>query len=275
MSERGEVAGVEDAYLHFDDVFKSGIDVMVGQFQTSDPLMKRELRLTYEDYLIYKTKIGDSATNLTYDRGIMVTYGIAATGTDLVGMVVNGNGKDPADAGGNFDKDSDKNFGFRLLQGIGEHVSVGGFYYYGKEGFGAGGAAASNEITYYGPDVVIGAGPATLTVQYLHRRDTAPGYALVSDEDIKTDGIVAELVLAPQGDMGRHWITLLYNWVESDVQEKLDLGGADPGPFVRDDETYTLSHSYLIRRNVRSVLEYTYNNQQEASRFTVGVVSAF
>lgn len=31
-----------------------------------------ELRLTYEDYNIYKTSIGQSMTNLTYDRGVVV-----------------------------------------------------------------------------------------------------------------------------------------------------------------------------------------------------------
>jgi hypothetical protein len=50
MSEKGEVAGVEDAYVHFNNLFGADFDLMVGQFQVSDPLFKRELRLTYEDY---------------------------------------------------------------------------------------------------------------------------------------------------------------------------------------------------------------------------------
>src|SRR5690606_28808098 len=44
MSERGEVGGLEDEYLQFTDVGRSGISLMVGQFQSSDPLFKRELR---------------------------------------------------------------------------------------------------------------------------------------------------------------------------------------------------------------------------------------
>ena len=74
MSERGEVAGIEDAYIHFNNVFGSNLDIMLGQFQTSDPLMKRELRLTFHDYMIYKQRIGEeglSRTNLAYDRGVM------------------------------------------------------------------------------------------------------------------------------------------------------------------------------------------------------------
>src|SRR4030042_4053074 len=69
MSERGEVAGIEDAYIHFDNVFGSELDIMVGQFRTSDPLMTRELRLTFQEYEIYKHRTGMSNTDLAYDRG--------------------------------------------------------------------------------------------------------------------------------------------------------------------------------------------------------------
>ena len=149
MAERGEVAGVEDAYIHFNNLGGSTFDIMVGQFQTSDPLMKRELRLTYEDYLIYKTKVGDSQTNLTYDRGVMVTYGIESTGTDLVGMVVNGNGKPEAGEDRKFDHDKYKNFGFRIIQDIGESLPVG---YYFTPGRNSAASATKNKVLYHGPD---------------------------------------------------------------------------------------------------------------------------
>src|SRR5690554_5963527 len=64
MSERGEVAGLEDAYLQFTDIGGSGVSVMVGQFQASDPLMKRELRLEYEDYQPYRVRVGEVNTDL-------------------------------------------------------------------------------------------------------------------------------------------------------------------------------------------------------------------
>src|SRR5690606_4555473 len=38
LSERGEVAGLEDAYLQFTDIGGSGVNLMMGQFQASDPL---------------------------------------------------------------------------------------------------------------------------------------------------------------------------------------------------------------------------------------------
>ena len=66
----------------FNDVV-GDLDVIVGQFQVSDPLFKGELRLTYENYRIYKSKPGLSGIDLTYDRGVMLTYGLKG-GTDLV-----------------------------------------------------------------------------------------------------------------------------------------------------------------------------------------------
>jgi hypothetical protein len=69
FGERGEVAGLEDAFIMFNDLFGHDFDVVVGQFQVSDPLFKRELRLTFDDYQIYRAKPGKSSVNLTYDRG--------------------------------------------------------------------------------------------------------------------------------------------------------------------------------------------------------------
>ncbi|MBN1464521.1 hypothetical protein JXA02_02080, partial [candidate division KSB1 bacterium] len=163
MSERGEVAGVEDAYVHFDNILKTNLDIMIGQFQTCDPLMKRELRLSYEDYHIYKARVGNSVTNLAYDRGITLAYTIDQTGTDLIGQIVNGNGI--GDAGGDaiFDADKYKNIGVRLNQGIGDVGSFGVYYYTGKEVSAIWDYDITNEITYYGPDVNIGIGPFELT----------------------------------------------------------------------------------------------------------------
>ena len=67
------------------------LDFTVGQFQVSDPLFKRELRLTKDDYYIYKVKPGHSDVDLTYDRGVMLSYGFDS-GTDIVLEIINGNG---------------------------------------------------------------------------------------------------------------------------------------------------------------------------------------
>ncbi len=52
MNERGEIAGVEDAFLCM-QCAEFSINLYMGQFQTSDPLFKGELRLTLDPYKIY------------------------------------------------------------------------------------------------------------------------------------------------------------------------------------------------------------------------------
>jgi len=265
MSERGEVAGIEDAIIHFDDVFGSGLDVAVGQFQTSDPLMKRELRLTFDDYLAYKTKVGDSHVNLTYDRGLMLGYGLEATGTDLIATITNGNGKAEADEMHRFDEDARKNVGLRLSQGVGEHLSVGGYFYTGGEGWSSDVngplQTMDNDITWYGPDLSLSLGNAVLTAQYLVREDSSPklnGLAL----DVETKGIVAELVVQPGGPDSRHTFILLYNSIDSDLDEL-------------DYESLTGGATYLMARNVRLLVEFTRDLECETNRAVVGTVTAF
>ncbi len=46
LAERGEVAGIKDAFIMFNNLFRTELGVSAGQFQVSDPLFKRELRLT-------------------------------------------------------------------------------------------------------------------------------------------------------------------------------------------------------------------------------------
>ena len=92
--EAGEAGKIEDAFLMFNNLFGSELAFSIGQFQVSDPLFKRELRLTRGDYAIYKVKVGSSNVNLTYDRGIILSYGFE-TGTDITLEVLNGNGIGP------------------------------------------------------------------------------------------------------------------------------------------------------------------------------------
>ncbi len=271
MSEGGKVAGIEDAYVHFDNVFQTNLDIMVGQLQTSDPLMKRELRLTYEDYMIYKTRVGRSVTNLAYDRGVMLVYGVEKTGTDIIGMVVNGNGR--AEAGGDhaFDNDSFKNFGVRINQGIGDVASLGVYYYNGREESNLG---IENEFYYVGPDVNIGVGPIELTGQYLLRRDSNPLFAQSSDE-IETQGIVLELIYSPKLDRSRFYWTALYNRITSDLDDinKTVLGDYGVSPLAY--HTASLSGTYELSRNLRLLAEYTYDIEHESNRFVFGFVSAY
>jgi len=256
LSERGEVAGIEDAYIHFDNVFDTNLDIMVGQFQTSDPLMKRELRLTYEDYMFYKTYVGMSNINLAYDRGIMLVYGIEQTGTDIVAMIVNGNGK-PEAVNHKLDSDNYKNYGFRVNQALGDFLTIGGFYYSGKEGHAD--SIKTNEVTYYGPDLSVGLGPLELTGQYLYRKDTNPNFTQTK-KDIETSGYIMEVVYSPDLEKSRYYFTGLYNNIDSDIYKY---------------ETATLSFTYLVARNLRILSEYTRDLQLDKNRLVFGIIGAF
>ena len=66
----------------FNNLFGSELDITVGQFQISDPLFKRELRLTKDDYYIYDEKqyaiIGQS-TKTVIQLGDEVTVKVKKT----------------------------------------------------------------------------------------------------------------------------------------------------------------------------------------------------
>ena len=82
-------------------------------------------------------------------------------------------------------------------------------------------------------------------------------------EDVLTHGGFAEFIFSPKGDMSNWYLTLLGNWVDSDMDE-LDYSSA------------TLHAGYLLRRNVRLVGEYTYQfSNEEYGRASLGIVAAF
>ena len=209
FGERGEVAGLEDAFLMFNNVFNSELDVYLGQFQVSDPLFKRELRLTLEDYQIYRVKPGRSAANLTYDRGVMLTYGLP-TGTDITVEILNGAGIGAADAARQFDSDKYKNTFFRVSQDLAENLRLGGFVYWGREAEGD----KTNTLWMAGPDLTVAAENVELNVQYVERRDDNPFY-LTGGYQVKTRGAFGELTITPGGDKGRWYGAALMNWSHS------------------------------------------------------------
>ncbi len=263
--ERGEVAGLEDAYIHFNNIGGSEFDIMAGQFQVSDPLFKRELRLTFEDYQMYRIRVGDTRANLTYDRGIMLTYGFDF-GLDLVGQIVNGNGIPEAE-NRIFDIDTEKAYALRASQSVGP-VRIGAFGYYNKEKgrFLADEESpiAANELWYAGVDGTVGGARWELNAQYLRREDDNP-FFLTGDTTVATstlDGGLAELTILPNGDDSRWIVVALYNRVEGD-SERYDV------------ETATLSLNHMAARNLRFVFEGTYNLVAEEPAFTIGAMGGF
>lgn len=257
FSERGDVAGIEDAFIMFNNIFGSELDIYIGQFQVSDPLFKRELRLTFDDYLIYKTKPGLSNIDLTYDRGLMFTYGFD-TNTDFTLEILNGGGIGGANNLRNFDSDKYKNFFGRIDQGISDNLRIGAFGYWGKEKQGT----PVNETTMYGPDVTVTVENLELNVQYVFRDDNNPNFNLGTTAKIKTDGGFAELIYRPEGDNSSWYAAGLFNLVESDIN-------------ILNQKSAAFHVGYMLRRNIRLVGEYSYNLTDEYGRLGVGFVTAF
>ena len=264
LSERGEVAGVEDAYLYFRDFLGSPIGLAVGQFQVSDPLFKRELRLTYEDYEIYTTTVGRIPLDLGYDRGFMASY-TAPFGSDFVFETVNGNGLREAE-GRPFDQDSFKNLFLRWSHGF-PLIRIGAFGYYGETINGQ-----TNITQMYGPDLTLSTDRLEINLQYLWRKDDNPMLIGNPGETVTTHGGLGEVIYAPRADRSRWYLIGLYNYRTSNL---LDEYALNPGQFDLEYHSASLAWTYLIARNFRLLTEYNYNLTEEAHRMTVGFVSAF
>ena len=267
--ESGEVGKIEDAWFMFNNLFGTELDFTIGQFQVSDPLFKRELRLTRDDYYIYKVRPGNSMVDLTYDRGIMLGYGFES-GTDLVLEVVNGSGIGEEFFSGTFDNDKYKNLFGRISQDAGEHLRIGAMGYWGKEeqespeeDFNE-----TSEIWMLGGDATISFEPLELNLQYIERNDGNPIFLSDSQTlyqnpfDIKTRGAFAELILRPEGDESDWYGVALFNWIES---EDTDLNLKQLG----------IHFGYLLRRNIRLVAEYSQNFTHKYGKVGLGFVTAF
>lgn len=214
--ENGEPGKIEDAWLMFNDLFGSKLDFTIGQFQVSDPVFKRELRLTRDDYYIYKVKPGRSNVDLTYDRGIMLAYGFDS-GTDLTLEIVNGNGIGEG-VSNLFDDDKYKNFFGRISQDIGENLRLGALGYWGKEEKTILDLAQTNQLYVFGADATISLDPLELNLQFIERNDDN---ALFVDNktDTKTRGAFGELIYRPEGDASKWYSVAIFNWIESDFRE--------------------------------------------------------
>jgi hypothetical protein len=267
--ESGEPGKIEDAWFMFNNLFGTELDFTIGQFQVCDPLFKRELRLTRDDYYIYKVRPGASMVDLTYDRGIMFNYGFES-GTDLVLEVVNGSGIGEGFLNGNFDNDKYKNFFGRISQDAGEHLRVGAMGYWGKEER----TYVTNETRYVkngiwmlGADATLNYETLELNLQFIHRDDDNPNFLNeFNDPDlerrIKTNGGFAELIYRPEGDESDWYSVALFNWIESG-QTDLNL------------KQLGVHFGYLLRRNIRLVAEYSQNFTSKYGTIGVGFVTAF
>ncbi|MBL8197632.1 MAG: hypothetical protein JNJ67_01745 [Chromatiales bacterium] len=81
--DNGETV-IEDAWFRHDDLFGSEIAMQLGQFQVSDLMFPREVRLSFQDYYAYR------AAGITYERGVVFDRDVGPVGLGL--GLVNGSG---------------------------------------------------------------------------------------------------------------------------------------------------------------------------------------
>lgn len=282
-SERGDVAGLEDAYLQFTDVGGSGISVIAGQFQVSDPMFKRELRLEYEDYQPYRVRVGDTRADLTYDRGLMASWS-PRDGTDLVVELVNGQGLRAGSDARTYDTDGYKNVALRLSQDAGP-LRIGAFAYFGEEKADG----VSSRIRVFGPDATLALGSrAELNLQLLRRRDDDPflGACSIANPcpggatrpfETTVDAAMAEVLFWPTGVNGRWWVSGLWNWIDADAPVvSLRMGEQARTPaFLSRYHTGGAGLHYVLRRNARLMTEASWDFEQDQARLVSGIVVGF
>lgn len=250
LGDGSQPVGVRSALVHFNDLFGTPLDLVVGQFLVSRVLFRRDLRLTLEDYAVYATRPGRSLTALGYDRGLMLGAGFSC-GLEVAAVVVNGNGTG-GEPGHDFDIDGYKHYLVRLSQRLGP-VRLGLFGYYGKEEREINGNPRANELNMWGPDLSLSLGQTVLNVQYLQRRDLNPGFNPTNDRRFNlTHGFLVEGIVELLRDPGVLYSVLLFNYVDSDVAGL-------------SHESYTAGITWLPHTNIKLVAEYTF------SRFVEGI----
>lgn len=260
LAEDGHVGPLEDANVTFGQVFGAPLSVTVGQFQIIDPVWKRELRITLEDYAILKHRPGSSVANLTYDRGILATW-TPTTRLSVTGEVVNGNGIGEA-VGGEFDGDGPKTAFMAVTQAAGPaRITLLG--YSGRQNLVPTGGTGSlgNRTRMIGPAVQTSLGPIDVGAQFLYRDDSDPDFNAVGSGAIARGGFL-ELAWWPRGRGERLLVTGLYNAVESTI----------PGS---DYESGTINLSWLYARNFRVAVETTWDVVTDRPSFALGFAAAF
>jgi hypothetical protein len=253
--EQGEPGKLEDTFVTISRPFGAPLDLTLGQFQISDAIAKRELRLERLDYAILKARPGASGVDLTYDRGIAVSSGIGPV--DAVLTITNGSGIGPGDP--TYDDDKYKNFGLYLSTELGP-VAVGVYGFVGTE---LDVALAKNETVVFGPKVAASVGDRLdVAAVWLERRDSNPSFLATGYEEVVTRGGFLEVVGYPQGRDGRFTLTALYNNVRSDDD-------------AADRESAALAASFLLRRNVRLVAEGDWDVEADGWSASLGTIAAF
>ncbi len=241
---------IEDAWFSHDDVFGSGVGMMLGQFQVSDLMFPRELRMTFQDLMAYRF------AGITYDRGVL--FSTAAGPVDIDLGAVNGNGIEQNFSVNSpgyrrpdhlFDNDSGKAL-FGRIGGQAGPLSVGLFGYDGSQANATGPAGTDD-----------GSRATDKRVWGIDLAATTGGNAYWYGQVLwnRWDGFL---------DPGRSydWMAAFagVDWVRDErwtfsalwnYGDAGDLAGTDTVYEGIDMNTLTLGASYYFMRNVKGVLE--------------------
>ena len=256
----GEVI-VEDAWFSYDDLFGSEISLMLGQFQVSDLMFPREVRLTFQDFMAYRM------AGITYERGVLFER---AVGPFDVGIgLVNGNGiEDNVTINSPgfrrpdhlFDNNDDKAVFTRIATSVGD-VDGGLFLYSGDQPNAVGPAGTEDgdrktDKEIAGLDL---SGYVTPQIrwfsQFLWNR--WDGF-LDPGTDYDWFGGFAGVDWVPGG---RWSYSLLYNYADAD-----ELDDTDTIYEGIDINSVTLNASYYFMRNVKGVIEVNLDLQDDDSQ---------
>jgi hypothetical protein len=243
---------IEDAWFRHDDVFGTGIGAMLGQFQVSDLMFPREVRLTFQDYYAYR------AAGITYERGVILDRALGPV--DLALGIVNGSGIQqnfPIDSPGIrrpdrlFDNDSEKTIFGRIGFSAGP-VAIGIFGLVGEQRSASGLAGESTGVrqtdkTIMGLDL---SGSFAANVHWYAQGlwnswddflDVAPG------EDYEWFGGFAGVDYV----LNDRWaLSTLYNYAEAS-----DFDGSNTIFEGLEMNSLALGASYYFMRNLKGVFE--------------------
>jgi len=302
-SENGTVL-IEDAWIRHDDVFGTGVELQLGQFQVSDLMFPREVRLPFQDYIPYRM------AGITYDRGFLLSRGFGPVSLDV--GVTNGNGisEGPSLTASGYERpdhtfdNNDQKAVFGRLGIDAGGVGIGLFGYTGQQPNGfrqeAGSITTGGGTTIPGHDAekVIGGldlsgklgGSVYWYAQGLYNQWND---FLVEGEDYSWWGAFA----------GVDWIysekwafSLLYNYADADdfdevrLDDHANIQSADVGSIYANNRydginlnTATLTTSYYFGTNVRGVIEVNgdlqatndYAHREPEHYFLLGLDAAF
>lgn len=247
--QNGEVV-IEDAWFSYGDLFETGIGMQLGQFQVSDLMFPREVRMTFQDFMSYRM------AGITYERGVL--FGRAFGGFQVDLGFVNGNGID-ANANINspgfrradrlFDNDTSKTVFARVGTDLLD-TSVGLFGLTGKQRNATGPAGTlrgerNTDKRVIGMDF---AGELNRSVHWFAQVlwNEWDGF-LDPDQSYEWFGAFAGIDWI-RSDYWTH--SLLYNFADAN-----DFDGTDTVFEGIDINSLTFSSSYYFMRNVKGVIE--------------------